>query len=55
MNIKEETMFRTPDNVEEIQNWIELHNTDEKAHLYVAMMMTWNYLASKVNNGELTK
>ena len=47
MNIKENTFFRTPDDIKEIEGWIQAHNVNERANLYVVMMMTWNYLAKE--------
>jgi hypothetical protein len=40
-------LFHTPENMESLQNWIELHNGADKIHIYTAAMMAWN-LASKL-------
>jgi len=47
-NIKINGMFRTPDDMGEIQDWIERHNSDDKAHLYTAAMMTFNLFANAI-------
>lgn len=48
LKVAKMALFYTPKNVEEIQNWIEAHPKDERAHLYTAMGMTWNFLAELI-------
>ena len=55
MKIAKNDLFRTPETQDEIVRWIELHHDPmERLHLATVMMMTWNFLAEKVNN-EQTK
>jgi len=49
IKVSKMALFHTPNTVEEIQNWIEGHSAEEKAHLYVVMGMTWNFLADFIN------
>ncbi|RLC98515.1 MAG: hypothetical protein DRI65_18145, partial [Chloroflexota bacterium] len=49
MKIQINNLFKTPDKLEEIGEWIELQSPDEKIHLYTAMMMTWNFLAKELD------
>jgi hypothetical protein len=44
-------LFRTPDSFKEIEEWIDGHSKEEKAHLYTAAIMTWN-LACAINKKE---
>lgn len=45
-------MFYTPENQQYILDWIDKHPPNDRPHLITVMMMTWNYLAEKVNNLE---
>jgi len=49
MKIKAEEMFHTPEDWDELMNWIERHNRDDRAHLVTAAIMAWN-LAAKITN-----
>ena len=40
--IKPNNMFHTPDDWQELQEWIERHSTHERIHLLTAAMMAWN-------------
>ena len=40
-------MFHTPEEWTYVTKWIDLHPPEERAHLWTAAMMTWNYLARK--------
>jgi hypothetical protein len=42
-------MFHTPEGWTEINNWIERHNQEDRAHLYTVALMAWN-LAAKITN-----
>ena len=35
-------LFATPDSWEKLQDWIERHPQEERAHLYTAACMAWN-------------
>lgn len=41
-------MFRTPENWAEIQDWINRHAPEDRAHLYTAAIMAWNLAAKLV-------
>ena len=41
-------LFHTPKDLKELENWIELHNPEERIHLYTAAYMAWN-LAAKLS------
>ncbi len=43
-------MFATPKNINEVQDWIDKHSPDERAHLYTATMMTWNLMCGYHND-----
>ena len=51
--IKPNEMFHTPDDFEELQDWINRHNLDERIHLLTAAVMGFN-LAAKASS-ELVK
>ena len=51
MKIKPVDMFATPNSWKEVEEWIERHMPEERAHLYTAAIMTWN-LACKIVNEE---
>lgn len=46
-------MFHTPSDWEELQDWIERHSVDERAHLYTAAVMAWNMASLAVNGADL--
>jgi len=48
-------LFHTPDSFQEIEKWIELHNAEEKIHLYTAAYMTLNLCAKLTNIEEIKK
>ena len=52
MKIGKMGLFATPESVEVIQEWIEAHPPEDRAHLYTAMGMTWNFLAELVNRAD---
>ena len=41
-------LFHTPKDWEEIEHWINRHPKDERGHLIMAALMTWN-LACKLS------
>ena len=43
-------LFHTPTNITEVQDWIERHNPDERAHLYTSAMMTYNLMCNIHND-----
>ena len=45
------SLYTTPESWEDLEAWIELHNSDEKPHLYTAAMMAWN-LACDISKKE---
>ncbi len=47
--IQEVEMFRTPDNWQELHDWINRHSSEERPHLIVAAVMAWNLACSLVN------
>lgn len=47
--IKANELFHTPDGWGEIMDWIEKHNSEDRAHLITAAAMAWN-LAAKLTN-----
>ncbi len=46
MNIKPIGLFNTPDSWSVIEQWIEAHPAEERAHLWTAAGMAWNLAAS---------
>ena len=38
-------LFATPETVDDIPKWIDLHPLEDRVPMYVVMGMTWNYLA----------
>ncbi len=49
IKVSKMAMFHTPESLEYILDWIEGHPAEERAHLYVVMGMTWNFLADLIN------
>lgn len=49
--IKPNNMFHTPNDWEELMDWINRHHSNESVHLLTAAVMAWN-LAAKVTNKE---
>lgn len=45
-------LFATPNSIKDIEDWIERHCPEERAHLYTAMYMTWNYLSEVVKQAQ---
>lgn len=45
--LKPSNMFHTPESLDELMAWVERHSPEDRAHLYTAVMMTWN-LAAKL-------
>jgi hypothetical protein len=41
-------LFHTPKNMKEVQEWVELHSPEEKAHLYTVMFMTINFYSGLI-------
>jgi len=39
----------TPESWEEVDSWIGLHNPEDRAYLYTAAFMGWNYAAKLAN------
>lgn len=50
MVIKKVEIFHTPKDQEELVAWIDLHSSDERAHLWTAAMMAWNLAVQTVEN-----
>jgi len=48
VKIEKQNLFATPKSFKEIEDWIELHPQEERAHLYTAAMMTWNFIAEAI-------
>lgn len=53
MRIAKNEMFHTPADMDYVMEWINRHNPDDRPHLITAMMMTWNYLADRVNDAPM--
>lgn len=49
--IKPIGLFHTPKDWPELQDWIERHSPEERAHLWTAACMAWN-LAAKITSPE---
>lgn len=49
MTLKPCDLFHTPSDMTELQDWIERHSPEDRAHLYTAAMMAWN-LAAKLTS-----
>lgn len=47
INLNPVQMVHTPADWKELNDWIDRHSPDERAHLYTAAIMAWN-LASKL-------
>lgn len=45
------SFFHTPENWNEIEQWIDAHPKQDRIHLYTAAVMAWN-LAAKMTNKE---
>jgi hypothetical protein len=54
MKIATHGLFHTPASMDEIIAWIERFPADTRPALLTAAMMTWNYLATQVNEKEPT-
>ena len=48
MMIEPINLFHTPENWDELMEWIHAHNAEDKAHLTTAAAMAWN-LAAKLS------
>ena len=49
MKIQPMNLFATPETVDDIPKWIDLHPPEDRVPMYVVMGMTWNYLANAAN------
>ena len=47
MKIEPVGLFHTPSGWDELQEWIDRHDSESKAHVMTAAVMAWN-LAAKV-------
>lgn len=52
VKLNKQNLFATPKSFKEIEDWIELHSPEDRAHLYTAAMMTWNYLVEAIEEAE---
>ena len=52
INIKTIGLFHNPDSQDELMNWIESLPSSERVAATVAYGMTWNYLATKINEAQ---
>ena len=52
INIKTIGLFHTPENQGELMDWIERLPSSERVAATVAYGMTWNYLATKINEAQ---
>jgi len=41
--MKKQNAFATPESWEDLLEWVLRHNAEDRPHLMVAVMMTWNY------------
>ena len=48
-DIEQQNMFHTPKTWNELEAWIQAHNSEDRIHLYTAAMMAWNLAASCTN------
>ena len=52
MKIEPIGLFNTPDNWKTIEDWIERHPAEERAHLWTAAGMAWNLAADLTKETE---
>lgn len=52
INIKTIGLFHTPKSQDELLDWISNLHTSERVAATVAYGMTWNYLATKINEAQ---
>jgi hypothetical protein len=52
VKLEKQNLFATPKSFKEIEDWIELHAPEDRAHLYTASMMTWNYLVEAIEEAQ---
>jgi hypothetical protein len=52
INISTIGLFHTPENQDELMDWIERLPPSERVAATVAYGMTWNYLATKINEAQ---
>jgi hypothetical protein len=48
LHLTKSEMFHTPESMQEVENWINLHPADNRIALLTVMGMTWNFAASIV-------
>ena len=51
MKIEVQNLVHTPENMEELETWIESHPKKDKAQIWIGVLMAWN-LAAKITNTE---
>ena len=47
MTLTPSNLFHTPDDLNELMDWLDQHDVEARVHLYTAAMMAWN-LATKL-------
>lgn len=47
----ESSIFSKRDTLKEVQEWIEMHDSESKIHLYTLFGMTLNTMADMIRNG----
>ena len=50
MPMNEHGMFHTPDNIEYVTEWCDMHSGGERVTAYTASMMMYNLFAKEANN-----
>jgi len=50
--IKPVGLFHTPEDWDELMNWIHKHSPEDRAHLTTAAAMAWNLAAKLTKDGE---
>lgn len=43
--------FKTPESFEELSQWIQAHSPEDRPHLWLAAMMSWNLACKVMNDG----
>ena len=46
MSLNEHTLFASPENWKDIENWIEAHNAADRVHLYTVVYMFNNLIVN---------
>ena len=54
MNIQPIGIINTPESWDQLEDWIEAHSPEDRAHLWTAAGMAWN-LAAELTKGEESK